>query len=109
MDSNQLYRELFNENDYKERQKFYNSPFWKATRSYVLNNEPLCRKCNIDGILTPATVVDHIVDIVDDPDRKLDISNLQPLCRECHNEKTVNTVKQRLKNRKDKKWVLFRD
>ncbi|WP_433969720.1 HNH endonuclease signature motif containing protein [Tunturiibacter gelidiferens] len=42
------------------------------------------------GRLVTATDVDHKVPISVSPERRLDISNLQSLCRACHRAKTAN-------------------
>jgi 5-methylcytosine-specific restriction endonuclease McrA len=36
-------------------------------------------------------IIDHIVPVADAPERLLDLTNLQPLCRDCH-----DTVKRTL-------------
>ncbi len=70
------------------RQKFYKSPEWKMIRNFVLSKKPLCVHCQNKGIITVATEVDHIIDVSDDPARRLDITNLQGLCKSCHSLKT---------------------
>ncbi len=50
----------------------------------VLADEPLCRLCDQQGRVTAATVVDHIIRIKVRPDLRLDMSNLQLLCKSCH-------------------------
>lgn len=40
--------------------------------------------------VVPATVVDHIIPIAEAPERRLDPSNLQSLCKPCHDR-----IKQR--------------
>jgi len=63
---------------------------WMRLRAIVLAREPLCRTClATTGRAVPATVVDHIQDIADRPDLRLEESNLQTLCRGCHNRKTA--------------------
>lgn len=57
---------------------------WRRLREHMLRAEPLCRMCQALGRLTPATVVDHIVPIREAPERRLDQSNLQCLCKGCH-------------------------
>lgn len=56
---------------------------WRAVRSRILRNEPVCRTCQ----QAPATEVDHIVPKhlagTDDP------TNLAPTCRKCHERKTL--------------------
>lgn len=73
------------------RQEFYHSKDWKELRLYKLSIEPFCKKCEINGKLVPATVVDHIIDMNIDPEKCLDINNLQSLCVNCHNRKTGST------------------
>jgi 5-methylcytosine-specific restriction enzyme A len=67
----------------QEAQKFYESKEWKAVRQVVLERSPFCVECN-----RPAVIVDHIKEIRDGG-APLDLANLQPLCRACHNSKTV--------------------
>jgi hypothetical protein len=54
---------------------------WYRMRALVLVAEPLCRRC-------AAQLVDHIVPIREDPARRLDPTNLQPVCFPCHRLKT---------------------
>lgn len=79
------------------RQKFYSSKQWKQTRDFVLQSQPLCRKCEAYGYLEPATCVDHIIDIKDRPELRLDLTNLQPLCDRCHSRKTALSNKKNVK------------
>ena len=55
-------------------------------RKSVLDREPFCRACARKGETVKATYVDHIVNKAcggtDNP------SNLQPICKKCHDEKT---------------------
>jgi len=48
----------------------------------VLDAEPLCRYCRNQGLITPATVVDHILALAlgggNDP------ANLAPACQPCN-------------------------
>ncbi|MGX4764243.1 HNH endonuclease [Holzapfeliella sp. JNUCC 72] len=48
----------------------------------------MCRKCFADGIIRKADVVDHIIPLKVDWNRRLDPTNWQPLCHTCHNIKT---------------------
>lgn len=61
---------------------------WRKVRASFLQRNPLCNECLKRGIITPATVVDHI--IPHRGDRKLfwDEQNWQPLCKSCHDRKT---------------------
>jgi 5-methylcytosine-specific restriction endonuclease McrA len=62
-----------------------NSAQWQKLRASVLDREPLCRHCARRGQNVAATDVDHISG--DPSDNSPD--NLQPLCHECHSEKTA--------------------
>lgn len=60
---------------------------WRDLRLLVLAEEPLCRACRADGRVTAATEVDHVV-----PKSRGgtdERSNVQPLCRRHHTEKTM--------------------
>ena len=62
----------------------YGLASWKRRRAAHLSREPLCRLCTALGLVTPATVADHIV-----PHRGNDEAffngELQSLCAACHN------------------------
>lgn len=75
--------------------KFYNSWPWRKLRKRFLLNNPLCVHCNENDIITPATVVDHIVPI-NKGGAPLDELNLQPLCEHHHNSKSAKE-KQNIK------------
>lgn len=68
----------------KARQAFYNSPEWKILRDYIISSNPLCDRCLDKLRITPATEVHHRVDIKDNPSLRLDMNNLQALCKPCH-------------------------
>lgn len=96
----------------EQRQGFYTSKEWRALREYILANEPFCRKCKVEGYLKSATCVDHIRDIADEPELRLEISNCQPLCKECHSRKSfkklLKTNNQANKNREKQKLEIKR-
>jgi 5-methylcytosine-specific restriction protein A len=72
-------------------QKFYQSAEWRKLRALKISQTPYCERCYKEGRMTPAEVVDHIVEISDDPSRRLDPSNLAALCIPCHNKKTAES------------------
>lgn len=67
--------------------KFYNSWPWRKLRKRFLQKYSLCVKCDAEGIVKTATVVDHIERIEDGGDR-LDEDNLQSLCKKHHDSKS---------------------
>lgn len=81
--------------DYSDRQKFYQSTEWRKLRAYKINNHPLCEECLKKDMLTPATEVHHIKDIVDCPtfENALNYDGLMSLCKSCHS--TITQKKER--------------
>jgi len=73
--------------DLKER-GWYGRAAWKKIRVQALNRDHwLCQECLRQGRLTQAREVHHIQELEDHPELGLELSNLESLCRECH-EKT---------------------
>jgi 5-methylcytosine-specific restriction enzyme A len=62
---------------------------WRSARERFLTLHPLCVLCQLNGILTAAAVVDHIVPHKGIPEQFWDESNWQALCRSCHSSKTA--------------------
>lgn len=69
-------------------EKGYGTRWQKESRAFLRAN-PLCIRCKAQGRYTKATVVDHIVPHRGDPILFWDRSNWQPLCKECHDHKTM--------------------
>ena len=60
---------------------------YQKLRLHVLTTEGRCRTCWEErGKLVTPTIMDHIVPLFEGG--KNEISNLQPLCRDCHDLKT---------------------
>ena len=57
---------------------------WRKARAAYLLRHPLCRYCERQGRVTPATVVDHIKPHNGDQALFWDSANWQPLCKACH-------------------------
>lgn len=95
--SNKDYDSLRNKRDNQYR-KFYNSKAWKDARHIsMLRHDSLCQEClRSSSRYTQADVIDHIVELRDDYSRRLDQSNLEPLCHDCHNKKTYREKQRRL-------------
>lgn len=84
----QLYKDRFSESNEKFH-KFYKTKRWERTSKQFRLKNPLCIECLANGIVRKADVVDHIVELKDDWDKRLDWDNLQSLCHEHHNIKTA--------------------
>lgn len=66
---------------------------WEKLREMVLAGEPLCRQCAAAGRVALAVAVDHIVPKAWGGTD--DLENLQPLCKQCHDEKTAREARGR--------------
>lgn len=62
---------------------------WNELRNRFIVINPLCRMCEQEGRVEPATEVDHIIPFIglEDPLR-VQWENLQSLCHSCHVKKT---------------------
>ncbi|MBL4808211.1 MAG: HNH endonuclease [Rhodobacteraceae bacterium] len=73
--------------------RLYNGKQWRAASKNQLRNNPLCAECETFGLVTSASVVDHI-ESHRHASLKLfwDRHNWQSLCIPCHNRKTAREV-----------------
>lgn len=62
---------------------------WRKARAGYLRSHPLCVTCDRGGLITPATVVDHVVPHKGDKVLFWDKNNWQSLCKTCHDRKTA--------------------
>jgi 5-methylcytosine-specific restriction protein A len=65
---------------------FYQSKAWKKFRKIYLAENPTCAECKKEGVITEATVVDHVIQRIKGGE-DFDRNNLQPLCDRHHNIK----------------------
>jgi 5-methylcytosine-specific restriction protein A len=61
---------------------------WQQFRAQLQQEHPLCHDCLDQGRVEPATDYHHIVKVRDDPTRKLDPTNIRPLCKRHHDVRT---------------------
>lgn len=61
---------------------------WRDTVAKPHLDETSGRKCNNCGAVNVQLDVDHIKNRGSRPDLKMNLSNLQYLCRDCHSNKT---------------------
>jgi len=73
---------------------FYSSKAWRSLRNYKIQINPLCEICESKGLTEPGKEIDHITAIRDGGE-KLNLHNLQTLCRSCHAKKSVDEREQR--------------
>jgi 5-methylcytosine-specific restriction endonuclease McrA len=67
-------------------QKLYGTARWQRLRAHQLQQHPLCRFCLDKGIVTPATVADH-VEPHDGDVTRFYTGALMSLCAHCHNSR----------------------
>ena len=70
----------------------------RKLREQLLREEPLCRMCKAKGRIRTAEIADHIVPIAKGGATH-DITNLQPVCKECHQDKSNADKGHRVKPR----------
>lgn len=61
---------------------------WRRLRDAFIMQNPICVFCG-----HPAAVMDHIVPVAVDRTRRLDVTNLRPVCTGCHAKLTANLKK----------------
>ena len=69
--------------------KMRNSIRYRIMRARHMDDNPLCALCLESGMVVAATELDHVVPLRIDPDRFWDTTNIQSLCRQCHENKTA--------------------
>lgn len=74
-------------NNSKKNSDFYNSWRWRKTALAYREKNPVCVKCEAEGIIKASEVVDHIKEI-NNGGARYDESNFQALCHSCHNSKS---------------------
>ncbi len=62
---------------------------WQKARARFLKINPFCVRCYEKGKIVEATVVDHLIPHRGDQALFWDESNWQPLCKKCHDRKTM--------------------
>jgi 5-methylcytosine-specific restriction endonuclease McrA len=81
--------------EYEAReQAFYHSKQWKNLSKQWRLSHVLCAQCEREGRITEGRLVDHIQPIrtAYGWQHRLDESNLQTLCFQCHSDKTTREV-----------------
>lgn len=81
-------RRLLDERRNSARSRGYDQR-WQQARVMYLAHNPLCVHCEHSGLVSSATVVDHVVPHRGDRFAFWDVSNWQALCGPCHAVKTA--------------------
>lgn len=76
----------------QQNAKLYNTNAWRKRRAAVLSTHPLCAACLLDGVVTAALHVDHVIPHRQSYDRFM-TNVYQGLCHAHHTIKT-NLEKQ---------------
>ena len=75
--------------DKRQQYNFYRTRQWSHLRQQVLERDHyLCAYCKVQGLITPAKTVDHIIPIEFDETLKANVVNLAVICGSCHRAKT---------------------
>ena len=84
-------------------QAFYNSDAWWRLRTAFLQEHPLCGPHRALGRIHAARELDHIIPVLERWDLRLEWSNLQGLCKQLHNAKTMGERLAAARARKKKR------
>lgn len=78
-----------NKEERKERNAYYSTAQWARHRQLILSHSPLCKACYLEGIITPATEVDHVFPWSQIGEQAFYHNLFQALCKACHTYKTA--------------------
>lgn len=79
----------------KKHDRFYHSVAWKKLRDYIwIRDNGMCQQCLKEKKITIGKIVDHIIPIEIDWNKRLDEDNVWLLCQSCHNKKTAEDEKK---------------
>jgi len=65
------------------RERGYDEAWSRLSAAYRRDN-PFCEKCEQDGRIELAVLVDHMIPVRHSEERRLDRENLWSLCSQCH-------------------------
>jgi 5-methylcytosine-specific restriction endonuclease McrA len=85
-------RKYFDNNSYSNIPKALKSQWDKLSRQ-IRNARPLCEICQKKGKVKQSQCVDHIIEHFGREDLIFDLDNLQALCNDCHQIKTIEERK----------------
>jgi len=75
-----------------------NNDIYNSTiRARKFKANPICEECLTYNVVSPTDIIDHVIEINDNPELAYCYSNLRALCHSCHNTKTAKAKKDRTK------------
>ena len=85
--------------------KFYSSQAWNNCRAAYMNQvNHLCERCLRNGLIVPAEIVHHKIELTPsnilNPDITLNFNNLEAVCRDCHSD---------IHKRREKRFKIMED
>lgn len=87
LQTGQKIRQMAEVSPYKHK-AFYKTPEWERKRREILKRDRnACQECKRKGKYRKADTVHHIKHLKECPELALTDSNLESLCRDCHEEK----------------------
>jgi len=66
---------------------------WQRVRKLKLSLNPLCELCDVNDVVTEASIVHHIKHVDTNPELRLTMSNLTSVCPSCHQQLHTNDDK----------------
>jgi 5-methylcytosine-specific restriction protein A len=66
---------------------------WRLLSEFKRQKSPLCERCDREGRTTSAECVHHKIPINSAPHLRLEMSNLESLCNDCH-QKTHEEMRE---------------
>ena len=82
----------------RSNEGMYNTTRWRNLRKKIIKQQPFCSFCGWTGSEDNPLTVDHVICPRGNEDLFYDETNLQVLCRNCHNRKTAEEIRERKKN-----------
>src|SRR5699024_6920722 len=74
----------------KQYRDIYHSTRWRKLRKQILlRDDYMCQYFLNKGLYKQADVVDHIIEVKDEITKAYEPENMQSLCHDCHNKKTI--------------------
>ncbi len=77
---------------------------YRRWRAGILRYEPLCRPCSESGFTVAAAEIHHIEPAHLEPERFWDRDNIQPICKDCHENRHAGDHLSLEQERENQRW-----